>query len=190
MDRFTQYARIETSHEAFVLDEKLHFRHSANKFVTIMGCVSLALLTATVLATPAAAGSRQDATILLPENAEQRASQVENGYSQAVITDGIIYLSGVVARAEPGDPNLEAAYQRTYSHLGTILKRAGASWDDVIDITTFHTDVTTQMGPISVVHKRFVKSPYPTWTAIGITRLIPDTGLTEIKLVARLPKQN
>jgi hypothetical protein len=30
-------------------------------------------------------------------------------------------------------------------------KSAGASWNDVIDITTFHTDLTTQMPAIVAV---------------------------------------
>jgi hypothetical protein len=43
-------------------------------------------------------------------------------------------------------------------------------------------------GPgIIAVKNRYVKSPFPAWTAVEITRLIPDKGITEIKIVAKLP---
>jgi enamine deaminase RidA (YjgF/YER057c/UK114 family) len=34
------------------------------------------------------------------------------------------------------------------------------------------------------VKKRYVGAPYPAWTAIGVSRLIPGSGLTEIRVVA------
>ena len=30
-----------------------------------------------------------------------------------------------------------------------------------------------------------MKPPYPAWTAIDVDRLIPERGITEIKIVAR-----
>ena len=44
------------------------------------------------------------------------------------------------------------------------------------------------MPAIVEVKNRYVRSPPPAWTAIGVTRLIPDTGITEIKIVARLSR--
>ena len=76
----------------------------------------------------------------------------------------------------------ESARQRL-----AILKRVGASWDDVVDITSFHTDLTTQMPAIIAVKKAYMSGPPPAWTAIGVTRLIPNSGITEIKMVAKLP---
>jgi enamine deaminase RidA (YjgF/YER057c/UK114 family) len=34
------------------------------------------------------------------------------------------------------------------------------------------------------VKHRYVHAPYPAWTAIDVDRLLPDKGLTEIKIVA------
>jgi enamine deaminase RidA (YjgF/YER057c/UK114 family) len=72
-----------------------------------------------------------------------------------------------------------------FSSSAGFLKRAGAGWDDVVDITSFHTDLTTQMPAMVAVKKKYVTSPPPAWTAIQVARLVPDTGITEIKLVAR-----
>jgi hypothetical protein len=43
------------------------------------------------------------------------------------------------------------------------------------------------MPAIVAAHKKYVKAPYPAWTAIDVDRLIPERGITEIKVVARRP---
>jgi enamine deaminase RidA (YjgF/YER057c/UK114 family) len=94
----------------------------------------------------------------------------------------------VVAGVREGETDLRVAYTRAFERIAGILKNAGASWDDVVDITTFHTDLTTQMPAIVAVKNNYVKPPYPAWTAIQVSRLIPSNGVTEIKIVAKLRK--
>ncbi|MFV3131723.1 Rid family hydrolase [Niveispirillum sp. KHB5.9] len=149
----------------------------------------LALLACGMATTPALAGARQDATVLMSENPRGRAAQEEWGFADAVVTGDTVYLSGVVAGLPPGDTDLKAAYTRAMDHLGKILARAGVGWDDVVDMTTYHTDVPGQLDAFVAVKKNYIKAPFPAWTAIGITRLVPDAGITEIKLTARLMKK-
>ena len=134
----------------------------------------------------AAAQSRQQSTVLMSEDAEERRFQGEWGYSDAIVAGDTVYLSGVVAGQREGE-TLEAAYERTYARIGAILRRAGTSWDDVVDITTYHTDVAAQMPAIVAVHRRYVSAPFPAWTAIDVDRLIPERGITEIKIIAQRP---
>ena len=144
-----------------------------------MGCTA-------ALSTPAQAGERQRATVLMSENESARKFQEQWGYSDAVVVGDTIYLSGIVVGLRQGETDLEAAYDRTYRQIGSILKRAGASWDDVVDISSFHTDVEGQIEKMAAVHKRHVKAPYPAWTAIGVAKILGG-GITEIKVVARRP---
>ena len=146
----------------------------------------LTLIAAAVPAT-AAAQTRQPSNVLMSEDEGSRRFQEEWGYADAVIAGDTIYLSGVVVGLREGDTDLVAAYDRAYREIGGILARAGASWDDVVDITSYHTDITTQMEAIVAVHRRHVRAPFPAWTAIDVDRLIPDRGITEIKVVARRP---
>ena len=138
-------------------------------------------------AATAQAGSRQQAIVLLTPDPVGRKFQEEWGYADSVVTGDTVYLSGVVAGVRPGETDLKLAYERAFNRMGTILQRAGASWDDVVDITSFHTDLTTQMPAIVAVKNKYVRNPPPAWTAIQVARLIPDTGITEIKIVAKLP---
>jgi enamine deaminase RidA (YjgF/YER057c/UK114 family) len=146
------------------------------------------ILAALLLPSTAHAGSRQQATVLLSEDPQERRFQEDWGYADAVVTGDTVFLSGVVAGVRPGETDLKLAYERAFAKMGAALKRSGASWDDVVDITSFHTDLTTQMPAIVAVKKKYIVGPPPAWTAIGVSRLIPNTGITEIKLVAKLPK--
>jgi enamine deaminase RidA (YjgF/YER057c/UK114 family) len=144
-----------------------------------------------LLTTPIAAhaGARQDAKVLLSDNPGERKFQDEWGYADAVVAGDTIYLSGVVAGLRPGETDLQVAYERAFRHIGKILERAGASWNDVVDITSFHTDLKSQMPAIVAVKNKYVHAPPPAWTAIQVVRLIPDAGITEIKVVAKLPSK-
>jgi enamine deaminase RidA (YjgF/YER057c/UK114 family) len=139
------------------------------------------------LATPAHAQARKEATVLMSESERGRQFQEEYGFSDAVVTGDTIYLSGIVAGMAPGETDMKPAYDRVYKRVAAILKRAGASWDDVVDMTSFHSDVEAQLKPMSEVHKTYVKAPYPAWTAIGVARILSG-GITEIKITAKRPK--
>ena len=153
-------------------------------FVLLGAAVAAALPESAALA-----GERQRATVLMSENEGARKFQEQWGYNDAIVAGDTIYLSGIVVGMREGE-TMEAAYERTYQQIGAILKRAGASWDDVVDILSFHTDVTAQMPALVPVHKRHVKPPYPAWTAIDVDRLIPERGITEIKVVALRPAKS
>ena len=135
---------------------------------------------------PAGAQAREQATVLMSENEGARKFQENWGFSDAVVTGDDIYLSGVVVGLRQGETDLGAAYDRVYRQVGAILKRAGASWEDVVDMTSFHTDVEGQIEAMAAVQKRYVKAPFPAWTAIGVAKILGG-GITEIKVVARRP---
>ncbi len=140
------------------------------------------------LSSVAIAGSRQEAKVFLSEDPQERQFQQEWGYADAIVVGDTVYLSGVVVGLRSGETDLKPAYERAFQKLGTVLKRAGATWDDVVDITTYHTDLTSQMPAIVAVKKTYMRDPPPAWTAIGVSRLIPGNGITEIKMVARVQK--
>ena len=160
-------------------------RASTSSARTVLGLLVVWVALA-LTPSPSLGQARQQAQVLMSEDEGSRRFQEQWGYADAVVFGDTIYLSGVVAWQREGE-SLEAAYDRTYRHIGAILERAGASWDDVVDITSYHTDVSAQMEAITAVHRRYVSPPFPAWTAIDVDRLIPERGITEIKIVARRP---
>jgi enamine deaminase RidA (YjgF/YER057c/UK114 family) len=149
--------------------------------------LALALLAFTV-STSALAGARQEAKVLMASDPASLKIEQDWGFSDAIVTGDTIFLSGVVSGVREGETDLRLGYTRVFERIGEILKNAGASWDDVVEITSFHTDLTTQMPAIVAVKNNYVKPPFPAWTAIQVSRLIPPNGITEIKIVAKLRK--
>lgn len=139
-------------------------------------------------AAPAGAeGSRQNAEIVIPE--ESRTTYESWGFAPAIKIDNVVYVSGVVAGLE-GEGSYEERYanglRSALRHIAKVLAEAGASMDDVIDITTFHTDLQRQLQTAVAVRMAEMKPPHPTWTAVGTTALAVPGATTEIKVVAHI----
>lgn len=147
--------------------------------------VIAALVIAAALA-PASAGAqaRTEQSVVMSANPRERAGQEQYGFASAVIAGDMIYLSGVVAGQAPGESDLAPAYERVFNQIEATLKRVGASLDDVVEMTSFHTDITAQIDSLSAVSKRRLTGQPPAWTAIDVDRLLPDGGVTEIKIIA------
>jgi enamine deaminase RidA (YjgF/YER057c/UK114 family) len=114
-----------------------------------------------------------------------------HGYSAAVRSDDLLFVSGQVGSRDDGspEPDFEAQVRRAFANLKATLLAGGCGFDDVIDVMTFHTDPEQQFETLMAVKSEiFGAAPYPTWTAIGVTWL---AGFDfEIKVVARIPKNS
>lgn len=149
----------------------------------------IAAAIAIIIATTAPAAAKRDpANVIMPANPERRAIHEEWGFAEAVVHGDTVYISGVVARLNPGETDQSAAFERAFQDIADILKRAGSGWDDVIEMTTYHTDLPVQIEAFNKVKARHVHAPYPAWTAIDVDRLAPDSGIVEIKVVAKRGK--
>jgi enamine deaminase RidA (YjgF/YER057c/UK114 family) len=120
--------------------------------------------------------------------ANRHALYERHGYSAAVRAGDLLFISGQVGSREDGSPEPEFRKQveLAFRNLQAVLAAAGAGFDDIVDVTTFHTDPVNQFEAIMEVKNRiFREAPYPTWTAIGVKWL---AGFDfEIKVVARIP---
>ena len=148
------------------------------------------MMTFAALAAAAEAGNgaRQQAQVIMPENARQRQMQEQIGWADAVVSNGVVYVSGVPAYLAPGETDPENAYVRAFEALGATLRRAGVTWDDVVSMTTYHTDPNDQIETFAKVKARYIKSPPPKWSAIGTTALLQPGALVEIELIAHQPR--
>ena len=109
--------------------------------------------------------------------------------SMAAIRSGdLLFVSGQVGSRSDGtpEPDFAAQVQLAFDNLQATLTAAGCTFDDLIDVTTFHTDPENQFPVIMKVKKLvFPQPPYPNWTAIGVNWL---AGFDfEIKVIARIP---
>jgi enamine deaminase RidA (YjgF/YER057c/UK114 family) len=140
---------------------------------------------ALAFALPSQAESARDrAHVVIPEGWQQTYDKWH--YAPAVKSDGRVYVSGVVTVPRDGDK--KAAYRQAWQVIGSILAEAGASLDDIIDITTFHTNLRPDFPEFTAVKDEFIRKPYPAWTAIGVDSLLMPEANVEIKVIAHLPQ--
>ena len=59
-----------------------------------------------------------------------------------------------------------------------------ASWDDVVQITSYRVDLRSQADVVLEVAQEFLQGPYPAWTDVGVTGLYPPEALVEISCIA------
>ncbi len=120
--------------------------------------------------------------------ANRHALYEAHGYSAAVRSGNLLFVSGQVGSREDGstEPDFATQVDLAFQNLEAVLAAAGVGFDDIIDVTTFHTDPEAQFGAIMPVKDRFFPSPpHPTWTAVGVNWL---AGFDfEIKVIARVP---
>ena len=101
-----------------------------------------------------------------------------------------IYLSGQVSVDERGKPvggnDLKAQTEQVYRNLGLALKGAGATFQDVVKITTYV--VNYQVAHRAIMHevrsKHFSKDNPPASTLVGVQALAKPEFLVEIEAVA------
>ncbi|GAB3256157.1 RidA family protein [Chitinimonas naiadis] len=128
--------------------------------------------------------SKRDA--VFPAN--RHALYEAHGYSAAIRSGDLLFVSGQVGSRPDGspEPDFAAQVRLAFANLKAVLEAGGCTLDDIVDVTTFHTDPEKQFETIMVVKGEvFPTAPYPNWTAIGVNWL---AGFDfEIKVIARIP---
>ncbi len=113
----------------------------------------------------------------------------KHGYSAAIRSGDLLFVSGQVGSRQDGspEPDFRKQVQLAFDNLRAVLAAAGATFDDIIDVTSFHTDPQAQFDDVLEAKSRaFPSAPFPAWTALGVTWL---AGFDfEIKVVVRLPE--
>lgn len=121
--------------------------------------------------------------------AQRQALYDKYKYSAAIRSGDLLFVSGQVGSHEDGspEPDFERQVELAFQNLAAVLEAAGASFADIVDVTTFHTDPETQLDTFLKVRDKYLgEPPYPNITAVGVNWL---AGFDfEIKVIARLPQ--
>jgi len=120
--------------------------------------------------------------------AGRQALYEKNRYSPAIRSNGFLFVSGQVGSKPDGsaEPNLEKQVRLAFENLNAILKAAGCTFDDVIDVTIFIVDPEAKFEKVwGIVPDYWGAAPHPTLTGIGVTWLYGFQF--EIKVIAKLP---
>ncbi len=120
-------------------------------------------------------------------------------FAMAYRAGGFMFFSGVVAEPPGENPATPEEFQqdlrRSFNDIKKTLAAAGADFNQVVKLTTFHVfdsphfvgDKGAHIQAFMTVKDEFLPAPWTAWTAIGINELFPDRGLVEIELIVHVP---
>lgn len=99
----------------------------------------------------------------------------------------LVFCSGAVAFAPDGsivgEGDIVAQTRQTMENLNMALGAAGATFDDVVKITNYVTDVT-EYGKIAPVREEYLREPYPASTMVEVKGLMYPALMIEIEAIA------
>ncbi len=111
-------------------------------------------------------------------------------YTPGVLVDDTLYIAGQVGRNEKLEivVGAEAQFVQAFENVKKVLEHAGATFDDVVEMVTYHIDMR-DLPLFMQVKDRYFTGRLPAWTGIGVTALAMPGLLVEIKCQARLGVQ-
>ncbi|MGD9601246.1 MAG: RidA family protein [Gammaproteobacteria bacterium] len=113
-------------------------------------------------------------------------------YAPAVRIGPWITCAGQVGR----DANLkvveglEAQIVQAWENVRMVLAEAGAGFEHVYAMVTYHVDIQAQLQTFIDVKDRYIlrSNPPPAWTGIGVTALTFPGQVVEIQVNAYVPE--
>lgn len=114
------------------------------------------------------------------------APQAIGPYSQAVRAGNTLYLSGQI----PLDPatgalvtgDIAAQATRVFENLKAVLAAGDATFDDVVRVAIYMTDLG-HFGAVNAVMAKYFREPYPARSTIGVAAL-PKGVAVEVDVIA------
>lgn len=109
-------------------------------------------------------------------------------FSQAVKAGGLLFCSGVIGSGADGKVpgNLQAEFRAAFEGVRAVLRKAGLTMEDVVEMTTYHVDMQETMRAFVAVRDEYLSAPWCAWSAIGISALAMAGAHVEIRVVAKL----
>jgi 2-iminobutanoate/2-iminopropanoate deaminase len=113
------------------------------------------------------------------------------GYSQAVLIDKTLYISGSVAADQNGRlvsaGDMAGQMRAAYSNIRRTLEAHGSSFDEVVKETIYTTNMDALLKASDLRFEFYGKERLPTTSWVQVQRLIDPGFLVQIEVVAELP---
>ena len=72
-----------------------------------------------------------------------------------------------------------------FENIKLILEEAGSSWDNIVDVTVFLTNMKDDFKIYNKLYKRYFSGPFPTRTTVEVLSL-PTPIAIELKVIATI----
>lgn len=109
--------------------------------------------------------------------------------SQAIKAGNVLYVSGQIALNPDGSlfgaGSMKAQSERVFENIETLLRLAGATFENVVKITAYLTDMS-QYSQYNEVRGRFLKEHRPASTTVQVAALAFPGLVVEVEAIAHL----
>ena len=107
-------------------------------------------------------------------------------YSQAVVSNGMIYCSGQIGIDANGNlaEGLEGQLQQIMNNIKAVLRAEGSDLVHVVKTTLYLTDIS-QFEVVNNIYGRYFSVSLPARSTVGVSSL-PKGALIEIEVVAEV----
>jgi 2-aminomuconate deaminase len=134
-----------------------------------------------------------------------RAPEPVGAFPHAKRVGDLLFLSGIGPRVRgskeiPGvtldsagnivSYNIEAQCRAVFENVRLVLEDAGATWNDIVDVTVFLTNMKKDFPVYNLIYAEHFAgpgNPNPTRTTVEVTAL-PTPIAIELKVIAALEK--
>ena len=82
--------------------------------------------------------------------------------------------------------DVRSQIRQTFKTAETSLVEAGVSFDDVVELVSYHVGIEDSFDEFCQAKDEFIGEPYPAWTAVGVSGLAASGAVVEIKVTAKL----
>ena len=83
--------------------------------------------------------------------------------------------------------DIESQCRAVFENVRVILEDAGSSWERLVDVTVFLTDLERDFATYNRIYGEYFGTVQPTRTTVGVARL-PGPIAIELKCIATLPE--
>jgi len=109
-------------------------------------------------------------------------------YSQGVIAGNLLFVSGQIP-INPADgslvsDSLESQANQVFENLRAIIQEAGTSFEHVLKLTIYLTDLEN-FAAVNKVMENYFSQPYPARATVEVSRLPKDVAV-EIDAIVEL----
>lgn len=127
-----------------------------------------------------------------------RAPKPVGAYPHARRAGGLLFLSGIGPRTPgtneiPGNVtdatgrvvahDIEKQTRQVLANIRTVLEDAGSSWDRIVDVTVYLTDMAGDFATFNRVYAEYFTANQPTRTTVEVGAL-PTPIAIELKVIA------
>lgn len=117
-----------------------------------------------------------------------KAPKAIGTYSQAVKVNNTVYISGQIPllpeTMEVVEGSVEEQIHQVFKNLQAIIEAAGGSFDNVVKLNIFLTDLSN-FPTVNQVMAQYFTEPYPARAAVGVKEL-PKNVPVEMDAVLEL----